>query len=161
MKKYKLTRSVFFNKSVTALLLLGELEPYAYHTRLKIDQQKQSSYTFIKKKLRELCFKLCFVYLYTFRKRNPKCPKNAIQKNALYIYEIQWNLAFKPLPPGQKILLVVQDHAAVMAIKHVCFNVNKVQISLTQTLIFDLIEKVIYVFYRYNGSIGLKLSIEP
>jgi hypothetical protein len=39
----------FFNKSVTALLLLGELELYAYHTRLKIDQQKQSSYNFIKK----------------------------------------------------------------------------------------------------------------
>jgi hypothetical protein len=28
---------------------LGELELYAYHTRLKIDQQKQSSYNFIKK----------------------------------------------------------------------------------------------------------------
>jgi hypothetical protein len=41
--KVRAYRSVFVNKSVTALFLLGELEPYAYHTRLKIDQQKQSS----------------------------------------------------------------------------------------------------------------------
>jgi hypothetical protein len=30
------------------------LEPYAYQTRLKIDQQKQSSYTFIKKTERDV-----------------------------------------------------------------------------------------------------------
>jgi hypothetical protein len=47
-------------------------------------------------------------------------------------------------------------YAAVIAIKHVCFNVNKFQITQTLTLIFDLIEKVIYVFLRYNGNIAQK-----
>jgi hypothetical protein len=44
-------------------------------------------------------------------------------------------------------------HSAVIAKKHVYHNVNKVQITQTFILIFDLIDIVIYVFLRYNGSI--------
>jgi hypothetical protein len=45
------------------------------------------------------------------------------------------------------------SYTAVIAKKHVYHNVNKVQITQTFTLIFDLIDIVIYVFLRYNGSI--------
>ncbi len=44
-------------------------------------------------------------------------------------------------------------HYAVIAKKHVYHNVNKIQITQTFTLIFDLIDIVIYVFLRYNQYI--------
>ncbi len=50
VKNYSQTPSILLQK----LKCPTELEPYACHTRLKIDQQKQSSYTFIKKKLSEI-----------------------------------------------------------------------------------------------------------
>jgi hypothetical protein len=59
----------FFNKSVTALFLLGELEPYAYHTRLKIDQQKQNSYTFIKKTERTVVHSVVLYFNTAYRGR--------------------------------------------------------------------------------------------
>jgi hypothetical protein len=56
--------------------LLRELEPYAYHTRLKIDQQKQSSYTFIKKTERSVS-----INCIDGETKNPKL-KKSIEKSA-------------------------------------------------------------------------------
>ncbi len=46
--------SLIFYKDVSALFTLGELQPYAYHTRLKFAKHKQSRYVFIKNQWRSV-----------------------------------------------------------------------------------------------------------
>jgi hypothetical protein len=46
----------------------------------------------------------------------------------------------------------VLDTKSMLDTKYIDQNVNKVQISQTYTVIFDLTEKMKCVFYRYNGS---------